>query len=385
MTDVHTLAIKGDAAGLLALVQNSKDVHPVLIVNQYAYGRTALHHAARHGHYDAARALILCKADVNALEANNGETPLHTAACYGSTSVAMLLCDRGARINQVDKHYAWTALHHACERGDLATACALLDREQRCIDGHCAVDAQDRDGFTPLHHALINGFPDVGTELMQRGANPQAQAHNGWNALHCASRRGLRGICLQLIHSGKVLLNVEDKSGYTALDIAHPTRINKDELEKASVNFHRMHRRADKELDSIAQGKVLCIAPPKKPDNKLKGAPSRVRTSAFAEQVDLTVPPDDFEEEAAGGGGGEGEGAGKSRMAEMAAEMLALQRAFKQACAIDAAKPKPKKKYVPPPADAKAHRVRMVKPHVSPTFRGRTGGAKKSPGDSDED
>jgi len=379
MTDVHTLALNGDAAGLLTLVQNSKAVHPVELVNSYAYGRTALHHAASRNHYDAARALILCRADVNALEANNGETALHMACCNRATQVAMLLCDRGARINQVDGHYAWTALHHACERGDTVTACALLDRETRCVDGHCAIDAADRDGFTPLHHALINGFPDTADELMRRGANPRARAHNGWTALHCASRRGLMKTCLQFVHMGTVMLNVEDETGHTALDIAHPTRIDREELEKASVNYHRQHRRTDKEHSAVAQGQVLLISPPKKTDNKVKGAPSRVRTSAFADEVDLTVPPDDFEDEgissvlAAGAGG-----KGFSAMAEMAAEMLALQRAHKQVLAIDAAKPKPKKKYVPPPrlyGDAKT--VYGSKPVVSPTFRGRTGGYKE--------
>jgi len=260
------------------------------------------------------------------------------------------------------------------------------------VDGHCAIDARDRDGFTPLHHALINGFPDVGEELMQRGASPRAQAHNGWNALHCASRRGLQQVCLQFVHSGRVLLDVEDKDGYTALDVAHPTRINKDELEKASVNFHRSQRRSDKERSAVAQGRVLCVSPPKKPDHKLKGSPSRVRTSAFADGVDLTVPPDDFEEgdvaedgsPGHGHGHGQGQGHGVSRLAEMAAEVLALQRAFKQVLAIDAAKPKPKKKYVPPPSDAKPHR--MTKPQVSSTFRGRsTGARKKSPDDGDEE
>ncbi len=371
MSDIHSLALNGDATGILELIQHTR-CNPVQLVNSYAYGRTPLHLAAQRGHHDATRALILCRADVNSAEANNGETPLHIACSNGHTSVAMLLCDRGAHINHPDGRYSWTALHHACERGDLSTACALLDREQRCVDGHCVIDSKDRDGFTALHHALINGFPDVAQALLSRGANPQIQAENGWNAMHCAARRGLQQVCLNLIRTGAVTLSMRDKDGNTALQIAHPTRINCDELEEASVNYWRSMRRTEKEQKDIAEGKVLCISPPKKADNKYGKEPSSVRKSVWAEEIDLSVPPDEFDDAQDSTKPG-------PKMADMAADVMAMNRALKTVLKMDAAKKQAreqKPKTVELPASALKPILRVAKPIVSPTFRARAGGKK---------
>ena len=169
--DLHTMALNGDAAGIITLLKSE----PTL-VNFRAYGKTALHHACHRGHHDAVRALLICGADPNFRDANNQETPLHVACANNFPRVAELLCSRGAKVNLPDGHYQWTALHHAAERGALQTICALLDTEPSARSGYIQIDVRDIDGFTPLHHAAINGFPDVASALIDRGADPHSQA-----------------------------------------------------------------------------------------------------------------------------------------------------------------------------------------------------------------
>lgn len=279
--DLHSLALGGDAAGVVRHLQEFPHV-----VNHRAYGRTALHHACHRGHYDAARALLICGADPNFLDANHEETPLHIACTNGHTRVALLLCSKGARVNQPDGHYEWAALHHCAERGDVDTVRALLEMEQCSVDGHVAVDLPDVDGFTALHHSCINGFPDVAMVLLDHGANPHAQADNGWTIMHCAARRGLQHLMMGLVGRG-VLLSVQDNEGRTALDIAHSSRVDKEKLQALSVSYWRNLRRKELEEKDIAAGKRLYIKPAKIADNKIK---SKERKSVWAEDIDLHAP-----------------------------------------------------------------------------------------------
>ena len=278
--DLHSLALQGDASGIVRHLQEYPEV-----VNHRAYGRTALHHACDRGHRDAVRALLICGADPNFLDANHGETPLHIACTNGHTHVALLLCTKGARVNQPDGHYCWAALHHCAERGDVDTTRALLEMEERCIDGHAAVDIVDVDGFTALHHSCINGFPDVAMVLIDHGADATATADNGWTVMHCAARRGLEHLMIGLIGRG-VQLNVKDNEGRSALDIAHSTRVDREKVQSISVNYWRNLRRKELEEQDIASGKRLYIKPARIADNKGK---SRERKSVWAEEFDLSA------------------------------------------------------------------------------------------------
>jgi uncharacterized protein len=62
-------------------------------------GLTALHHAARQGYLDAAKAIIDGGADINQQSVGDGSTPLLMAAINGQFDMAMLLINRGADPN----------------------------------------------------------------------------------------------------------------------------------------------------------------------------------------------------------------------------------------------------------------------------------------------
>lgn len=59
------------------------------------YGKTGLHIAAMHGHYQMVEILLGQGAEINASD-KNGWTPLHCAAKAGHLDVVRLLCESGA-------------------------------------------------------------------------------------------------------------------------------------------------------------------------------------------------------------------------------------------------------------------------------------------------
>merc|ERR1712002_576762 len=75
-------------------------------------GYTALHYAARNGHYDVCEALISAVADVNIPTRAGGMTALHRAALKSHIEVIKLLINSGANITLTDNDNQ-TALHKA--------------------------------------------------------------------------------------------------------------------------------------------------------------------------------------------------------------------------------------------------------------------------------
>ncbi|KAL7270756.1 Glycerophosphocholine phosphodiesterase [Rhizina undulata] len=89
-------------------------------------GETALHHAARLGHVQCAKALIegcdTQKANVELAEKTYGWTPLFVAAVEGNLGVVEVLIEiGGSDVDKVDLS-GWTAIEHAALRGHLGIA-----------------------------------------------------------------------------------------------------------------------------------------------------------------------------------------------------------------------------------------------------------------------
>jgi ankyrin repeat protein len=78
-------------------------------------GLTALHHAARQGYLDAAKALIDGGASLDLQTAGDGSTPLLIAAINGQFDVAMLLIEKGANPNTASNgnavHPLWATIN----------------------------------------------------------------------------------------------------------------------------------------------------------------------------------------------------------------------------------------------------------------------------------
>ncbi len=122
--------------------------------------RTALHHAAKHGHFDVAELLIQAGADTMARTSDNESTPLHEVA---TGEVAELLVRGKADINCSDE-WGLCPLHYAAQSGNSDVVRCL-------IEYHASVCPLDGLGRTPLHLAAQHGRVEVVQELATLGAD----------------------------------------------------------------------------------------------------------------------------------------------------------------------------------------------------------------------
>lgn len=121
-----------------------------------AYGKSALHHAARSGQCSCVKILLEHNAYVN-IASYDRRTPLMEAAERGYTECAIMLLNYGADPNTVST-----------------------------------------DQMTALHYAARNGHSECVEKLLQSGSNVNAIASGGWTSLHYAARHA-HSSCVKLL------------------------------------------------------------------------------------------------------------------------------------------------------------------------------------------
>jgi ankyrin repeat protein len=230
-------AKRGDVAGVRALLQQG-----ALASATEADGTTALHWAAQRGDIDATELLLRAGAPVNAVNrlgvaplqlaaatgsapllaallaagadpntaTPGGETALMTAARTGDTASVKLLIEAGARVDARESWKGQTALMWAAALNNAAAVRALVEAgadvaarskggvfppllfavrgghlaaTRALLDGGSDVNAPMPDGTSPLLVAIINAHYELASLLLDRGADPMADAQ-GWTALH---------------------------------------------------------------------------------------------------------------------------------------------------------------------------------------------------------
>ncbi|KAG2495182.1 hypothetical protein HYH03_006788 [Edaphochlamys debaryana] len=144
-----------------------------------AGGVRALHLAARGGHVDLCRTLMLAGVQEDAVDVD-GRTPLALAAAsgHGPAVQALLLLSGGAVKDLADKG-GRTALALAAEKGSAEAVKALLAAGAK-------LDLADVDGYTPLHLAARQGNTEAALVLLAAGATPSAPAKDGSTPLSLA-------------------------------------------------------------------------------------------------------------------------------------------------------------------------------------------------------
>ena len=123
--------------------------------------------------------------------------------------------DRGEpKVEQIDDGVAVKAprkspLLSAAEKGDLAKVERLLDKGE-------LIDARDKNGMTPLHHAILSDHVDVALFLLERGADRDARDKEGSTAITFACMRQLQPVVGALLDRG-CDVNTRDARGATPL------------------------------------------------------------------------------------------------------------------------------------------------------------------------
>ena len=181
----------GDEAMVKALLAAGADPQASL-----PNGETVLMTAARTGQVGPARALIAAGADVHACEKGR-QTALMWAAAAGNTDVVDVLIAAGADID-ASLASGFNALFFAVREGHVPVVLKLI--QSGCnVNSVMASQAGVRFGngrlsTTPLILAIENGHFELGTKLLEAGADPNAHP-SGYTALHTVTwvRKPIRG------------------------------------------------------------------------------------------------------------------------------------------------------------------------------------------------
>lgn len=105
-------------------------------------------------------------------------------------------------------------LHRAARYGHVKVVERLLTEKG------CDANATNKFGMVPLHHAAVNGDPNVIEALVKGGAKPYTQDDGGRVPLHWATAHGHVEAVKVLLESGagfNEMANVKDKEGWTPL------------------------------------------------------------------------------------------------------------------------------------------------------------------------
>jgi ankyrin repeat protein len=161
----------GDAAMVRLLLEHGADANAAL-----PEGETALLTAARTGDVPTLEALIAAGADVEARERWKGQTALMWAAHENNAPAIAALLAAGAQLDARSAGGEFTPLLFAVRAGAVDAARALLD-------AGADVNQKLADGTSTLVLAVTNAHWELAALLLDRGADPHADAQ-GWTALH---------------------------------------------------------------------------------------------------------------------------------------------------------------------------------------------------------
>jgi ankyrin repeat protein len=162
--DIWATICAADAGDTITL-KRLLDRDPSLSRAEYWY-QHPLHYAARGGNLEAVRLLLDAGGDPE-WNAYDGKLAA-MARERGHEAVAKLLEDTCRRHGRVAPHETDHPIHEAAKRGDTGAVRTFLDADPTLVN------LGDRDGGTPLHHAVRCRRHDVIALLLDRGADIHA-------------------------------------------------------------------------------------------------------------------------------------------------------------------------------------------------------------------
>ena len=179
---------------------------------------TPLHVACGNGHWEAALALLLVQADVEARD-SDGWTPLHRATAMGHTTIVQTLLQVGADMDAKGSENV-TALMMACLEGHVTVVRVLLDKG-------ADFGAKADDGMTNLHAACWHRSgkdPSKSVEivkmLLEKGTSVETKDGEGLTPLQVACAGGdqeVSNLVEFLLENGADLMAAENITGDTPL------------------------------------------------------------------------------------------------------------------------------------------------------------------------
>jgi ankyrin repeat protein len=210
-------------------------------------GMPLFHYACKERALDVMAALYMqCDdIDINATFQYTGElgalTPLQYAYYmehWGVVRFLLIFCKASACGSDI---YGNTLLHFAVEEGNIDLALLFIRH------GNADANAVGSRGYTPLHWAAKYGHVEIARILVIVGkakASLSAQNNAGQTPLHIALKESHAAMCHLLIGEFWVNVNISDKKGRRAIDIANQYTLPENIVhlvKEANV----LHRRID--------------------------------------------------------------------------------------------------------------------------------------------
>ncbi|XXG44993.1 hypothetical protein AAC387_Pa02g0200 [Persea americana] len=254
-TPLHCAATNGRLEVVQLLSESSVNRQDVSLLRmRNNQGNTALHEAVMKGHDDVAIRLLQADQTLSSIVNNSGMSPLHLAAKRERPEVVqeiltnLVLGENERReVTRMRDSIGRTALHYAAERDNSEIVNILLENDL------VAAYYRDIAGYSPLHitaatgcwaafSALLEKCPDAMEQHDLNGGNvfhisvtnykwykdwPKQHQDmvndtdkDGNRPLHLAAKLLSTRLVFQLLEYEGIDLNVKNKEGLTAFDVA---------------------------------------------------------------------------------------------------------------------------------------------------------------------
>ncbi|PVD37099.1 hypothetical protein C0Q70_04093 [Pomacea canaliculata] len=176
LTALHIAVSQKDSASVDVLVNFGADVNV-----QDADGDTAMHEAIKNNDHKIIKCLLKCEKLDGSKTNKDGQNIMHVAAIKGNERVVEKLIKQKQSLASVTcGPDDFTPLHLAAINGRTAVAGMLIKQ------GNVQINAKDKHGRTPLHHAVHCCNQHVIDVLLSIGADVNIQDEDGNTAAHLA-------------------------------------------------------------------------------------------------------------------------------------------------------------------------------------------------------
>ncbi|KAG0410134.1 hypothetical protein HPB47_012744 [Ixodes persulcatus] len=203
---------------------------------------------------------------------NEGWTPLHATASCGFVSVARYLIENGANVALVNNdgdlpidiaesgemeellQAEIDRLGVDCDAARNEEERLMLEDAKQMLNSSRVLDkVHAKTGATSLHVAAAKGYLKVMTLLIQAGVDLNAQDWDGWTPLHAASHWGQKEAC-RLLCDSLANMALPNHVGQTCFDLADPEVLpTLEELKKKQASMQKERPEIQEILERKAQ------------------------------------------------------------------------------------------------------------------------------------
>ena len=189
------------------------------LIGSSTAGTPLIHYAARYRtNLAVIQVLLDAGANIHSKD-DDGQTPLHYAASGNrNRALIQVLLDAGLDIEEkTDDRYGWTPLHHSVINENLTAV-------QELLEAGADINAENNFGWMVLHLAArYNDHPSVIQTLLDAGSDVNGKVH-GQTPLHIAAERNDNQLVIQALLDAGADINAKDNVGRTPLEVAKDER-----------------------------------------------------------------------------------------------------------------------------------------------------------------